>query len=735
MYLELIVFFFIFAKIQAVSPVLEVEGDPAIAILLENCRNDSEVIPYRKQSIVSTAIWTTDRINFLEYLVPMKIGLKVFETCTTNDHFKTVFDLYSQNETYYLGIITDRKLNERFLKFDDLLDLRTIAISTQYNFLIKAAIKSLSVLGWTNNVSVLAPDEQIVSEFYKLSKPVFVCIKDCIVYQSVCPIGFNSTTPFIFFGNIEQIGQFVKSQEEYAGHINGLFVPLDESVPQDLPGNSFVIIPPYHPASTKFKTTDNILPSPLFLSTAKNILSFLKNIENFVEKNCNDTSYKVNCLRSKFNKKYAPVLMTPHSILEILKIEPLIPNFVYDIYKVENDMLNITILSTKNNFLQPFTKIFSYNIFYDNLTILDPRFEEENVTTRNSSTNCLHLIHERRFNFLFKPIQNLSFRTEAWVYAFLSLSLLGVTFCMSIIIFLLVCICRRDILEGNPILTIFLLVAIMILFCSVLPFSLDEINNSLCLVKSLSITLGYALVFSLLLSRCILLATASKEIGFMSHIAGSVQAFLCLFIFGVQAALSLQIIGKCFTIFARASFIYLMSYNIMLLMLLLCLCPLIYKCERNYKEGKYFCITILLTGVVWLLWLPLYMFLDEMWAEAMLCLGLIGTAGIFLGTIFIPRTYLMSIAAAKNKITSTLPSLNTANSIVDIYRTNTQPIYDCVNVAAINAVTVARAGVIGGTQQNGQQPDLYSCPALPEDEDIDFRCDTPTQNDDKITRF
>ncbi|XP_057653284.1 protein bride of sevenless [Diorhabda carinulata] len=733
MYLGVIVTVFIFAKTQAVSPVIEVEGDPAIAIVLENCRNNTQVIPYRKQSIVSTAIWTTDRINFLEYLAPMKIGLKVFETCTTNDHFKTVFDLYNQNETYYLGIITEKKLNERLLKFDDLLDLRTVPVSTHYHFLIKAAIKSLIILGWTENVSILAPDESIVSEFYKLSKPAFVCIKQCIVYENICPIGFNGTTPFIFFGNIEQIDQFVKSQEFflYAENFNGLFVPLDESVPQDLPDNSFVIIPPYHPASTKFKTSENILPSSLFLSTAKIILTFSKNIENFIEKQCNDTSYKVNCLRNKFDKKYGPILMTPQSIVEILKIEPLMPNFIYDIYKVEN----ITALSTRNNFLQPFTKIFSYNIFYDNLTIIDQRFEEGNTTLENISGNCLHLISEKRFNFLFKPIPNLSFRTEAWVYAFLSLSLLGVLFCMSIIIFLLVCICRRDILEGNPILTIFLLVAIMVLFCSVLPFSLDEINNSLCLVKSLSITLGYASVFSLLLSRCILLATASKEIGFMSHIAGSVQAFLSLFIFGVQAALSLQLIGKCASIFARASFIYLMSYNIMLLMLLICLCPLIYKCERNYKEGKYFCVTILSTGLVWMLWLPLYMFLDEIWAEPMLCLGLIGTAGVFLGAIFIPRTYLMTIAAAKNKITSTLPSMNTANSIVDIYRTNTQPIYDCVNVAAINAVTVARAGVTCGTQQNGQQPDLYSCPALPENEDLDFRCDTPTHNDDKITRF
>lgn len=65
-----------------------------------------------------------------------------------------------------------------------------------------------------------------------------------------------------------------------------------------------------------------------------------------------------------------------------------------------------------------------------------------------------------------------------------------------------------------------------------------------------------------------------------------------------------------------------------------------------------------------------------------------------------------------------------------------QPIYDCINIAAINAATVARAGVTpSAPDSNGlQQPDLYSCPALPEDFNFDLRCDTPTSHD-KVTRF
>ncbi|KAJ8928283.1 hypothetical protein NQ314_019165 [Rhamnusium bicolor] len=562
-------------------------------------------------------------------------------------------------------------------------------------------------------------------------------------FRTNCPsVMLNITTPFIFFGYKYQIEQFVRSQNftENFEEFNALFVPLDGSVPTDLPDKSYVIIPPHEPASNIYKKPENILPTPLLFNVANPILTYTKNIEEFITENCNETLYKVNCLRNKFNRKYRSVLMTPSSITDILKIEPLKENFVYNIFRIENVTVNLTEVIKRNSLFKPYAKIFSYSIFNDKLNPTDQYLETSirNTSSQEYVEKCINHFLDRNFRYVLsnETMDVLYFRSESWVFAFLSLSLLGVLFCISILIFLLISIFKRDILEGNPILTLALLLGVMLLFCAVLPFSLEYnkyTKHYLCLARYLAVTLGYATVFSLLLSRCILLATASKEIGFMSHIAGPVQAFLCLFIFGVQAALSIQIIGRCLDMFRGHSFVFLMSYNTMLLLLMLCLCPLIYKCQRNYREGKYFTIAIILITCIWGIWLPCYAFLDENWKEPMLCLGLVSTAGIFLGAIFIPRTYLMTIAAARDKITSTLPSLATAASTMDIYRANTQPIYDCVNVAAINAVTVARAGV-ATTIPSMQQPDLYSCPALPDDDDFNFRCDTPPSTD-KVTRF
>ncbi|KAG5898753.1 hypothetical protein JTB14_010963 [Gonioctena quinquepunctata] len=730
----------IITETDGVKTVLEVEGDLKISLLLDHCRNSSEAVPFKQQSLVSTAIWTTQRVNFLEILSPLKLGLSVYEICSESDYIKTIFDLY-ESENYLLGVISERRLSEKVLKLCDVLDVRIRETSKNHGFLLEAAVEFLGAIGWVENVTVLAPDENVMQEFYLHSKAEFICIQECVIYEHNCPLTFNSTNPFVFIGNQHHIEQFVKNQQVNGNveAIQALFVPLDGSVPRDLLQKSYVIIPPHDPPSKTYQHSQNILPSPVLFETTNPILSYTSNIERFLIDNCNETQYKLNCLRNKFRKKYRPLMITPSGILEILRIEPLRHNFIFNIYEVENDTMNTSAMLTKNNLFQPLTRVFTYNIFYKNITFVDHNLElgfyNSNIT--HTTGECVSFFSEDHVGYILNHTGGLSFQTEAWVYAFLSLSLLGVLFCIVILIFLLICICRRDILEGNPVLTLSLLVAVMILFCAVLPFSLENsesTSNILCMTKTLGITLGYAFVFSLLLSRCILLATASKEMGFMSHIAGPVQAFLCLFIFGVQAALSLQIIGRCSNIFKCHSFLYLMSYNVMLLLLLLCLCPLIYKCQRNYREGKYFTLAIILTTCSWSVWLPLFGFLSDQWKEPLLCLGLVSTSAIFLGAVFIPRTYLMTIAAARDKITSTLPSLATGNSTMDIYRTNTQPIYDCVNVAAINAVAVARAGVTVPSMQVMQQPDLYSCPALPDDDDFDFRCDTPPATD-KITRF
>lgn len=421
------------------------------------------------------------------------------------------------------------------------------------------------------------------------------------------------------------------------------------------------------------------------------IINYAENAIDFIRDNCNETLYKLNCLKTRTIDDFSDCYPSPAAILDVLKIESK-TEFVYNIF------FHQTKNKSRNENTTNIIKIFSYNILDHNLTALsdlDLDIDNNNHSSSSLYHHCQVNSHSNCANYCknYNSINNatnfiainsidltatnwlpIRIRTESWVFAFLSLSLLGVLFCLSILIFLLVCICRRDILEGNPVLTMMLLVAVMSMYCAVLPLSVDGVGTaaqqSVRLVRALAITLSYASAFSLILSRCILLATAAKEVGFMAHIGGSVQAFLCLFIFGVQAALSLQAIGHGGTsIFRGHQFIYLLSYNMMLILLLVCLGPLVYKSLRNYGEGRYFAIAMGIVAGLWSVWLTCYGVLDDEWKDPVLCFGLVATGSVLLGAIFIPRTYLMTLAAARDKITSTLPS---ASSAMDIYRASTQ---------------------------------------------------------------
>lgn len=433
--------------------------------------------------------------------------------------------------------------------------------------------------------------------------------------------------------------------------------------------------PSYH-----YTTSSDLFYTPLFFEISNPILTLAKNISKFILDNCNETLFKYNCLSNKLTKyvdnRYGE--FTPTQILSELKLNTE-SKFNYNVFKIESIQKNYSI--TKLSYV--------YNMFNEEMSIADVNMIEYNETNfMNGQNICMKHLERcllecvnfktpiiRKGILLPNFSNNVRLRTESWVFAFLSISFLGCLFALSILFYILVRMCKRDTFEGNPLMTIFLLITVIWIYCSVIPFSLEGnkvTRHTICVARILSLTLSYAFAFSLLLSRCILLATSSKEIGFMSHVSGPVQSFLCLFMFGIQCALSLQVINHCAEIFKSYTLILLLSYNIFLLLLLVCIAPLVTRSQRNYREGKYFTVAIIIITLLWCLWIPGYMFLDYELKDPLLCLGLVTTASIFVATVFIPRTYLITIAIARDRLTSALPSLGTANSTLDMYRANLQ---------------------------------------------------------------
>lgn len=443
---------------------------------------------------------------------------------------------------------------------------------------------------------------------------------------------------------------------------------------------SYVIQPYYPEYQSSYRKDASIITTPLLFEVANPILNFAENVSNFIYYNCNETAQKLDCLKGNFlQQNHNTHSRNPNKLIDILKIESQKEKFLYNIFRVENVTIFQNDDSQNSSVLQTFIKVFTYSMLNDVLFDLETNSEINRTFVKPANAKifmeCANFAAQSNYTSKIQP--RLKIRAESWVFGFWILSFLGMLFCLSVFIFLTVRLFKKEMFEGNPFLTVLLLISLCFMYFSVLPFTVEgnhKTSEAICVIRSLCLTLSIASAFSLMLGRSILLASVSKEIGIMSHISGPVQSFLTLFIFGVQAALSIHIFGNCQDIYKTSSFIFYLSYNIILLGLLICFCPLIYKSERNYREGKYFTISIGVIAVLWCCWIPLFLLLDDYWRDPILCFALITTASLILSGVFIPRTYLITIADARDKITGVLPSLATMTSTLDIYKNGIQQV-------------------------------------------------------------
>lgn len=299
-------------------------------------------------------------------------------------------------------------------------------------------------------------------------------------------------------------------------------------------------------------------------------------------------------------------------------------------------------------------------------------------------------------------VYNWQIRSELWVAIGLTVATLGILLCMAILTFVIVRICMEDVLEGNPMGSVVMLLALIAQFASFFPFTIEysgfrkdlhnsneaiDVFNSMCIVKIFVVSVCYCLTFSLLLSRAIMLASIGSEGGFLSHVNGYIQSIICIFSFLVQLGLSTQLLVMmhahqrhvtCENVYYGNWFWGIIGYDAMLLIMLVFLTPFIFRSQRNYREGILIVITSVLCLVCWLIWIPLSM-IDHNFREMFVPLGVQATAWIILGSLMVPRCFLIVKSIARTDFTQALPSL-TSLAFAQANQFISEPsIYECVN--------------------------------------------------------
>uniref|UniRef100_A0A8D8Z1F1 Protein bride of sevenless n=1 Tax=Cacopsylla melanoneura TaxID=428564 RepID=A0A8D8Z1F1_9HEMI len=189
--------------------------------------------------------------------------------------------------------------------------------------------------------------------------------------------------------------------------------------------------------------------------------------------------------------------------------------------------------------------------------------DSDNETTLGQGQDCsscfnfreiyqLIELNKKEFEESRKRIVDIVFKvqlkTDSFTVVIISLSAMGVIACVVILGFILYRIFQRDVLEGNPTITILLLLSIMYNYVVITPFVVnidptieyvDYYSHLLCYIRLISIITSFNFIFSLLLTRCLMLSFCDHDGALMSHINGYIQSSFCFFI------TIIQILNRC----------------------------------------------------------------------------------------------------------------------------------------------------------------------------------------------
>ncbi|KAK0162648.1 hypothetical protein PV327_006410 [Microctonus hyperodae] len=414
---------------------------------------------------------------------------------------------------------------------------------------------------------------------------------------------------------------------------------------------------------------------PHLLSIGKSIIAIAELLSDLRRQSCRGTD---ECSLPKFDSKLLGEISNS-KVFQVLRIPKQMHTIKYSIFKRLNDEQQDL---HEINFYQ--VDVATYQMTTNlNKTIL-PNCYNSNI----SCVNCVNLwkniedtsLNNSNANSEVRTSEKSYLKTDLGVLVFLILIVCGTITSLVVGGFVLFRFFVDEVLDGNPMLTLLLIIANIFVLHSVIPFCFDDdilgheyLNSRKIFVTSLS--MGF--VFSIMLTRSFFLAFSTGGV-FTNHINGYLQGLMVFFTFGIQLAMSTMYFiiapSTASDVLHSPIFIALLSYNIFLLITLFGVGIVIGNIPRNYYEGKCICFTVISLMIVWLAWIIAFPLVAKDWGDIMIAGLLITTAYVVLGGIFLPRVYYM-VTHLDNGKKSTANQLKRKTSI----RTKSRrPFYDYV---------------------------------------------------------
>ncbi|XP_066942016.1 metabotropic glutamate receptor 3 isoform X2 [Macrobrachium rosenbergii] len=664
--------------------------------------------------MMEAARWTASKLGQVEFIPGTTVGVTTYDTCGGDDAVLRAgiagmvqggyLDETQCNIHPHVGVLHTHPENEQLASFLEDLDVPSVGVtSADLTPQLEALMPLLLRLNWTS-VVVAAPSVKVLKQFGHLAARYRICVgaeailpyttSDQKVYRSVLEIlETGETGGAVLIGPQDRLHAALSAaavfnntsfdwvlaptgpiQEDVFQGLNSVASGVlalrraSQSVPEF--GEHFKNVASLDPTLYPYFDPEDYVEEPAVFQVVEGVFKMGAGIRRSVEEHCGGNGWCANATLSLSDPETDGL-----DVIEALSIKSQRPRY------------QILLLSPDESTRLTFTKVGFYSA-----GILELDEAAKGKADWPSPHPCIgcHCLNVRFWFFL-----DLRWRTDAWVTICATMSIIGVLVAIAIMIYIMIQGCRGRTPEGSQAFSVLLLISCVFLYASILPYSF-EASSIICTLRPVITSMSYALVFAVMLSRSLMLATADSE-GLVGHVSGLVQSALLFFMVCVQAGLGVQQFlmdppqfmhtppplagGILYTCSGdRLFFLISHSYVMFLLFLLLLVSPFIIRSRRNYHEGLLFFIATILVVGIWVAWATLYMLMPPIWSDACICLGLAATPTCLLLCIFVPKTYLMVRAAAREALTATpIRALSRPHSAHDLARASSLALYDSIS--------------------------------------------------------
>ncbi|XP_076165762.1 G protein coupled receptor bride of sevenless isoform X1 [Ptiloglossa arizonensis] len=685
---------------------LEISGNAVLSLFLDinhgpYCNTTS---PKGIQEI-STAFYVVHTLNKYEFIPGFPLGLKVFDTC--HDEL-TVYKqslqaaVYSDcTDHYELGILLP---SEYISVLEPFRNYSVLPISTYNEQNLTKPLLNLMVHYLSTRFEIvdllLVNSDFALNFFLDTTQEAGICVKN---YANIVELDENETEAVIVvIGTRNDIRQWIERGEKLQGpRKTWIVLPLDGSNVDDFipPGSYVVRTPPFNmnllenvSLSDDFlvAAANSVIHSSHLLGVGKAVFEVAQVLQDLQRRNC-PRGMETTCVLPRFN---------PHVGLEIRNSD------VYNALRILPKLHSIKYIVAMRG-QQGLIDMATYRVEPANLKFrITPESrlpKMPKLCTKKYVKNCEDCSNfKKRYGPRGVTRDTLDgglLKPGNWIPIFLTVVVCGTLACGVIAVFIIYRFIVEDVLDGNPALTIVLILANIFTLLTVLPFCMNdayvgaEILNSR---KILVTTLAFGIDFSVMLSRAFFLVFSKGGV-FTAHINGYLQALMVFFMFGVELAISIMFFAlstedSAFVI-RSLIFIALLGYDIFLLVALFVVCFFIVQLPRNYREGKCFFGTSIGLLITWAIWLTCFILMEPESRDTVVSFAIIATAYLIIVGVLIPRTYYMVNHLARGKefgqrFGST--DLGPDPRINTIMR-QTRPFYDYVHPGGGNATNLQPA--------------------------------------------